>query len=162
MFFTLASFLLPTLFVFGIYHLLTWFNLSGVNERVYWMRVAIASGISHVFLVTGFLVFSYVDFQSHLRLEAVNTAFGPFLFDRSDFWRLVTIFDTAPMLVILGVFSILDRAGANPPGLLIVTFAITYVAGTLQWFLVGGGIGALLERLWAGLKTEDEEDAEWF
>ena len=162
MFFTIASFLLPPLFVFGVYHLLTWFDLFGINPRAYWVRVALASAISHVLLVTGFLIFAYIDFQKHLRLESIDMSFGPFLFDRSDFWRLITVFDTAPMLVILTMFSILDRAGVNPPGLLIVTFAITYLIGTLQWFWVGGGIGALLERFWAGLKTGDEEDAEWF
>ena len=161
MFFTIASFLLPPLFVFGVYHLLTWFNPRGVNDRVYWMRVGLASAISHVILVTGFLVFSYVDFRGYIRLESVDMAFGPFLFDRSAFWRLMTIYDTAPTLVILALSAILDRAGANPPGLLIVTLAITYLVGTLQWFWVGGGIGALLERLWAGLKTGDEEDSEW-
>ena len=160
--FTIASFRLPPLFVFGVYHLLTWFNPGRINERVYWTRVALASAISHVFLVTGFLVFSYVDFQGRLRLEPVDTAFGPFLFDRSNFWRLMTMFDTASMLVILGLSSILDRAGVNPPGLLIVTFAVTYLVGTLQWFWIGGGVGALLERLWTGLKTGDEEDSEWF
>jgi hypothetical protein len=72
------------------------------------------------------------------------------------------IFDTLPMLVVLGVFSVLDRAGINPPGLVIVTFAITYLVGTLQWFWIGGGIGAVLEKFWAGLKTGDEEDEEWF
>src|SRR5688572_3281162 len=109
MFFTLASFLLPPLLVFGIYHLLTWFNVFHLNQRAYWTRVAIASAISHVLLATGFFVFAYVDFQERPRLDGVDTSFGRFLFDRSDFWHLLTVFDTAPMLVILGVFSLLDR-----------------------------------------------------
>ena len=44
------------------------------------------------------------------------------------------------------------RTGANT----------VYLFGTLQWFWIGGGIGALLEKFWAGLKTGDEEDEEWF
>ena len=40
--------------------------------------------------------------------------------------------------------------------------AITYFVGTLQWFLVGGGVGALLERFFEGLKTPEPEDDEWF
>jgi hypothetical protein len=44
----------------------------------------------------------------------------------------------------------------------IVTFAITYIVGTFQWFWIGGGVGALLEKFWEGLKTGDEEDEEWF
>jgi hypothetical protein len=163
MLFTLASFLMPPLLVFGVYHLLTWFNTFGTNEQTYWRRVARASGISHVLLVTGFLIFSYFDLHAHMRLEGTDTAFGPFVFNRSDFWRLITIFDTAPMLVILGLFWVLDRMGVNPPGLVIVTFAITYAIGTFQWFWVGGGIGAILEKFWAGLKTGDEEEEEeWF
>src|SRR4030095_2470612 len=148
MLFTLASFLLPPLFVFGVYHLLTWFNVFRINERVFWQRVAIASAISHILLITGFFVFTYFDARNAM-------PFDVYLFNRSDFWRLMTIFDTAPMLVIVGLFSGLDRAGMNPPGLVAWTIAITYVVGTLQWFFVGGGIGALLERFFEGLKTPD-------
>ncbi|HYR86901.1 MAG TPA: hypothetical protein VE422_22635 [Terriglobia bacterium] len=162
MLFTIASFLMPPLLVFGVYHLMTWFNAFRINERTYWRRVALASAVSHLLLVTGYLAFSYYDFQVHLRLDAAETAFGPYLFNQSEFVRLMKIFDTLPSLVIAAVFSIMNRAGINPPGLVIVTFAITYVFGTLQWFWVGGGIGALLEKFWAGLKTGDEEDEEWF
>ena len=150
---TLAAFLLPPLFVFGVYHLLTWFNVFRINERVYWKRVALASGVSHILLLTGFLVFSYFD--------AGSAAFGPFLFNNSEFSRLMRLFDTASILVILAVFSAMARADINPPGILFLTLAITYVVGTIQWFLVGGGIGALLEKFWTGLKTPDEEDEEW-
>ena len=150
---TLAAFLLPPLFVFGVYHLLTWFNVFRINERVYWKRVALASGVSHILLLTGFLVFSYFD--------AGSAAFGPFLFNNSEFSRLMRLFDTASMLAILAVFSAMARADINPPGILFLTLAITYVVGTIQWFLVGGGIGALLEKFWTGLKTPDEEDEEW-
>src|SRR5262249_7100075 len=140
---TLASFLLPPLFVFGIYHLLTWFNILRINERVFWKRVAITSALCHVLLASGFFVFSYMD--------AADGPFGAYLFNRSNFWRLMTIFDTVPMLVVIALFTLLDRAGVNPPGLVGITLAITYVIGTLQWFLVGGALGALLERFFEGL-----------
>jgi hypothetical protein len=153
MLYTLAAFLLPPLFVFGVYHVLTWFNVVHINERVYWKRVAIASAIAHVLLLSGFLVFSW--------FEAAGAPYGPFLFNNSEFTRLMRIFDTAPMVVILVIFSALARAGINPPGVLLLALAITYVVGTLQWFLVGGAIGAILERFWSGLKTADEEDEEW-
>src|SRR5215475_9996148 len=91
---TLASFLLPPLFVFGIYHLLTWFNVARINERVFWKRVAIASAVCHVLLASGFFVFSYVD--------ARDVNFGIYLFNRSNFWKLMTIFDTAAMLLLFG------------------------------------------------------------
>jgi hypothetical protein len=64
------------------------------------------------------------------------------------------------MLVIVGVFSILDRAGLNPP-VLALTVAITYIVGTLQWFFAGGALGAILERFFEGLKTPDPEDEQW-
>jgi len=49
----------------------------------------------------------------------------------------------------------------NPPGLVGMTLGITYIVGTMQWFLIGGGIGALLERFFEGLKTPEPEDDEW-
>jgi hypothetical protein len=150
---TAASFLLAPLFVFGVYHLLTWFNIFRINERVYWKRIAIASAISHMFLLTGFLVFSWFD--------AAGAPFGPYLFNNSEFTRLLRIFDTTAMVIILLVFSTMARAEVNPPGLLFLTLAIAYVAGTVQWFLIGGGIGALLERFWSGLKSGEDEDEEW-
>jgi hypothetical protein len=161
MLFTLATFCLPPLLVFGVYHLMTWFDVLGINQRAFWKRVAMTSAICHVLLVSGFLVFSYFDFLSHLQLEPEGARFGPYLFNRSDFWRLLTIFDTAPMLAIVGLFSALDRAGINPPGLLGWTVAITYIVGTIQWFLLGGAIGALFEKFFEGLKTPDPEDEEW-
>jgi hypothetical protein len=151
---TLASFLLPPLLVFGVYHLLTWFNIVRINQRVFWKRVAIASALCHVLLASGFFLFSYFD--------ASGASFGVYLFNRSEFWRLMTIFDTAPMLVIVLLFSAFDRAGVNPPGLVAITIATTYLIGTIQWFLIGGGLGALLERFFEGLKTPDPEDEGWF
>jgi hypothetical protein len=153
MFYTIGSFLLPLLLVFGVYHLLTWFNVFRINGRVFWKRVAVAAALSHVLLASGFFVFSYLD--------ATETTFGNYLFYVSNFWRLMTIFDTAPMLALLGTFSLFDRAGINPPGIIAITLAITYVIGTLQWFLVGGGVGALLERFFEGLRTPDPEEQEW-
>jgi hypothetical protein len=148
-----VSFLLAPLFVFGVYHLLTWFNIFRINERVYWKRIALASAIAHIFLLTGFLVFSWFD--------AGGAPFGPYLFNNSEFTRLLRIFDTAAMVIIVFVFSAMARADVNPPGLLVLTLAITYMIGSFQWFLIGGGVGALLEKFWSGLKTPDDEDEEW-
>jgi hypothetical protein len=153
MLYAIGSFLLPPLFVFGVYHLLTWFNAFHINARVFWKRVAMTSAMCHVLLATGFFLFSYFD--------ATETTFGNYLFYVSNFWRLMTIFDTAPMLALIGTLSLFDRAGINPPGLIGITIAITYVVGTLQWFLVGGGVGALLERFFEGLRTPDPEEQEW-
>jgi hypothetical protein len=75
---------------------------------------------------------------------------------------MMTVLDTTAMLVVIVLFSIFEQAGLNPPGLIPMTVAIIYIVGTLQWFVVGGGIGALLERFFEGLKTPDPEEEEWF
>jgi hypothetical protein len=107
----------------------------------------------HVLLATGFFLFIYLDASD-------AASFGVYLFNRSNFWELITIFDTAAMFVIVGLFSMFERAGVNPPGLVAVTVGLTYVIGTLQWFLVGGAVGAILERFFEGLKTPDP-DEDW-
>jgi hypothetical protein len=58
--------------------------------------------------------------------------------------------------------SALDRAGINPPAFLLWVLAITYIVGSLQWFFLGGGVGAVMERFFEGLKTPEPEDEDWF
>jgi hypothetical protein len=70
----------------------------------------------------------------------------------------MAIFDTLPMGLLAGFFLLLEWMKLTPPGLLALTIVITYIVGTVEWYFVGGGVGALLSRFWAGLKTEDEED----
>jgi hypothetical protein len=115
------------------------------------------SSIAHVLLVTGFFVFTIFDYQTNRDLAGYDLGYGAFLFDRSQFWPLMTIFDTLPMAVLAGLFVLLQWMGLTLPGLLLLTVIITYVAGTVEWYFVGGGVGALLSRFWAGLKTDDEE-----
>jgi hypothetical protein len=155
---TLAGLLLPLLLVFGLYHLMTWFNIFRINGRTYWKRVALTSAISHVLLASGFFVFTYFDYLANRQVAAINMSYGAYLFDRSQFWPLMTIFDTLPMAILVGLFSLLYWLGLAPPGLLLLTIVITYAAGTLEWYFVGGGAGALLSRFWDGLRTDDEED----
>jgi hypothetical protein len=153
MFLTIGSLLLAPLFVFGVYHLLTWFDVLGIKRRVFWKRVAITSALCHILLAGGFFIFSYFD--------AGEASFGPYLFNESNFWKLIEIFDTAAMLAILGLFAGLDRAGINPPGLVGITIVFSMIVGTIQWFFVGGGVGAILERFFEGLRTPDPEDEFW-
>ena len=157
-----ASLFLPPLFVFGLYHLLTWFNLFNINHRSYWKRVAAASAISHAVLATGYFVFAYIDYDQHQQIATDGAGFAAYLFAGPQFWRLLLIFDTAPMLLVLGVFSLLDRFGLNVPGLLLITMVIIYCVGSVQWYFVGGGLGAGLERFWSSLKTGDDDDESWF
>jgi hypothetical protein len=155
---TLAGLLLPLLLVFGLYHLMTWFNIFRINGRTYWKRVALTSAISHVLLASGFFVFTYFDYLANRQVAGISMSYGAYLFDRSQFWPLMTIFDTLPMAILVGLFLLLDWIGLAPPGLLLLTIVITYAAGTLEWYFVGGGAGALLSRFWDGLRTDDEED----
>ena len=162
MFNVFVAAVLPLLLVFGLYHLLTWFNVFGINNRVHWKRVAVASVVAHFLLVTGFFVFSYFDYQANRQLAALGLSYGAFLFDRSDFWRLISFFDTLALACIVGLFALLDRFGIAPPAVVTLTIAITYIAGSLQWYLLGGAAGALLQRFWDGLKTGDDEEEGWF
>lgn len=154
--------LAPVLLIFGLYHLMTWFNIFGINRRVYWKRIALTSAVSHVLLATGFFVFTYFDYRKNLDLAGYGLGYGTFLFDRSQFWPIMTIFDTLPMAILAGLFLLLDKIGLSLPGLLPLTIAMTYAAGTVEWYFVGGGAGAMLQRFWDGLRTPEEEiDQEW-
>jgi len=151
--------LIPLLLVFGLYHLFTWFNIFHINEQVYWKRIGLIAAISHFLLATGFFVFEWFDHQGVVyRLSGMD--YATFLFQHSAFWQLLTVFDTVAMLGILAVFSLMSPAvGAGT--LLLVAIGITYIVGTAQWYFVGGGIGALLEKICDGLKN-GEEGEEWF
>ncbi|HLQ78367.1 MAG TPA: hypothetical protein VK210_13490, partial [Terriglobia bacterium] len=102
----------------------------------------------------------YFDYRANQDLSGAGLGYGAFMFDRSQFWPLMAIFDTLPMAVLAGLFRFLAWTGHSPPGLLLLTFVIIYAAGSVEWYLIGGGIGALLERFWAGLKTPDDDDGD--
>src|SRR5207249_9474891 len=121
---------------------LTWFNVLRIDRRTFWKRVGIASAISHGILVAGFFSFSYFDYVAKRNTTLIGLGFDGYLFNRSEFWRLITIFDTAPMLTLLAVGAILDRLSMNPP-LVFVAIIDILIVGTLQWYFVGGGVGLL-------------------
>jgi hypothetical protein len=120
--------------------------------------VALVSALAHVLLATGFFAFTVFDYQTNRDLAGYDLSYGAFLFDRSQFWPPMAIFDTLPMAVLAGFFRLLQWLGLALPGLLVIAIVVTYVVGTAEWYFVGGGVGALLSRFWEGLKTEDEED----
>ena len=161
MFNAFLTVVIPLLLVFGLYHLLTWFNVLRINDRAPWKRIGLTAVISHFLLATGFFVFTWFDLQANPSYAAIGMPYETFLFQHSEFWRLLAVFDTAPMLGILAVFSLMDRGGVSGP-LLPVAMGITYIVGTLQWYYVGGAIGAVLMKLWEGLKTGEEGDEDWF
>jgi hypothetical protein len=63
----------------------------------------------------------------------------------------------------LGTLAVLSLAGPAIASqqLLIAAIGLTYIVGTAQWYFVGGAIGAILEKIWGGLKT-GEDGEEWF
>ena len=151
--------LIPLLLVFGLYHLLTWFNVFGINRQPYWKRVGLTAAISHFLLATGFFVFAWFDHTGVVsRLSGMD--YATFLFQHSTFWQMLAVFDTVALLGILAVFSLLSPAVGGGT-LLLVGIGMTYIVGTVQWYFVGGGIGALVQKIWEGLKT-GEEGEEWF
>jgi len=160
MFLLFAGIMMPVLLVFGVYHLMTWFNIAGINRRSFWRRVGWASVVSHAVLAGGFFAFSYYDYLANRGTAFIGLGFDRYLFDRSEFWRLMTLFDTAPMLALLATAALLDRMGWNPP-LVATAVTVTIIVGSLQWYFVGGGIGLLLERFWSGLKTGEDPDEDW-
>ena len=162
MFLMLAGSCMPALLVFGVYHLLVWFDLFGINELPFWKRVGTASAISHGILVIGFFAFSYIDFRLNQTTTFVGLGFDAYLFNRSEFWRMIAIFDTAAMLALLGIAAVLDRLNWNPGGMVGLAIVVTAVVGTVQWYLVGGVIGVLIERFWTGLKKAQDESDDWF
>jgi hypothetical protein len=162
MFLMFAGFLMPALLVFGLYHLLTWFSLLGINDLPFWKRVGVVSAISHGILVVGFFVFSYIDYGLNQTTTYVGLGFDAYLFNRSEFWRLSAVFDTAPMLALLGLAAALDKLNWNPGGMVALALAVTLLVGTVQWFFVGGAVGVLVERFWTGLRKAQDDNEEWF
>lgn len=157
MIYVLAVVLLPPLLVFGIYHLSLWFDVMAIQGRVFWRRVALASAISHLLLAIGFFLFTYTSYRLNANIPGSAQAFGAFLFNQSPFWSLLLIFDTVAMVMLLGVFGALDWLGISFGITVPITTGIVFLAGTLQWYWIGGAVGAALERLWSGLKGPDDE-----
>jgi hypothetical protein len=151
---------IPLLLVFGLYHLLTWFNVFGINDRAFWRRAGLAAAVSHFLLATGFFAFTWFDLQGNRVYAVLGMTYERFLLEHSSFWQLLGIFDTLAMLGTLAAFSIMDRMGVNE-GVLAVALGMTYIVGTLQWYYVGGGVGAVVQKVWDGLKT-GEDGEEWF
>ena len=158
MVYVMAIVLLPPLLIFGIYHLSLWFNLLGIRRMIFSRQIATTSAIAHALLITGFFVFSCLDYQANRDLVFVGQTFDSFLFNRSEFWNLVVIFDTVPTLALLGLFAALDRLGIALPGLVGITVAVVFLLGTLQWYWVAAGLGALFQKIWSGLKGPPDKD----
>ena len=152
--------LLPAIFIFGLYHLLGWFNVLAINDKEFWRRVALTSSIAHCLLASGFFLAFYYNYQSNELLLANSRGFESILFNSSEFWRLMLIFDIVPTGVVLILFASLERFDISMRGELGVTMLIVYFVGTAQWYWLGGGLGMILQKIWDGLKRQ-EDDLDW-
>jgi len=155
----LALFLLPPLLVFGLYNLSVWFNILGVARHPFWKRVALVSTASHVLFALGVAVLLYVDFRSTAGMFGGSDSFGAFLMNSTDLWQAVLVFDTVAAVSILGLMAVFSSSGAAIAAPLVLTTVL--VVGSVQWYLVGAFVGWLLDRLWSGLKTQDEDGPDW-
>src|SRR5262245_2231021 len=100
----IAGFLMPVLLVFGLYHLLSWFNPRDWNSKTFRVRVGLASAISHIILASGFFIFSYFEYSMNRSTTMAGLGFDVYLFN-GEFWQLMLYLDTAPMLTLVGVFA---------------------------------------------------------
>ncbi len=156
--YSVLLFLMPPVLVFGVYHLAVWFDVAGIGRRVFWRRVAIASVFAHLLLVIGFFLLTYIDYRTNQNLTPTAGSYEMFLFNGSEFWRVMVMFDALPTVVLLGLFGTLDRMGLAAVPLIPLTIGTVLAVGSLQWYWVGGAIGAGFEKLWSGLKTGDDDE----
>ena len=103
----------------------------------------------------------YLDFRTAAALLAVDLAFDTVLLNNGQFWQGLLVFDTLAAVTMVGILAILDYAGLGTDAILPVTIGIVLLLGTFQWYWVGGIFGVVLERLWFGLKTQDEDGPDW-
>ena len=158
MFNAFLALLSPLLLVFGLYHLFTWFNIFRINGRAYWRRVGLTAAISHFLLATGFFLFAWFDHRGIAYLLS-RMDYATFVFQHSAFWQMLAILILRQCWE-LSLFSLMGPA-VSSDRLLLVAMGLIYIVGTLQWCYVGGAAGAILQKVWDGLKTGDEGE-EWF
>ncbi len=156
----LPTLILPPLLIFGLYHLLLWFDLFGMRDRVFWRRVGWSSACAHVLFTAGAFVLTWIDYRSTDRLFGA-VSLDVFIMNSNEFWQVLFLFDTLSAVALLGLLAILDAAGVGSVPMATLTAGVVLSIGTFQWYWVGGVVGALLERVWSGLKTQDDDGPDW-
>ncbi len=156
----LAVLLLPLLLVFGLYHLSVWFDVLAMRRRTVSSRVGVCSALAHGLLGTGVLLVSYLDYRS-TRAIFGGTGFAEYVLDSGDFWPMLMIFDTLAGLTIVALLALWESLNLAAAGVVGLVPAVVLVVGTLQWYGLGRLAGAVLDRVWSGLKTQDDEGPDW-
>lgn len=157
----LALFLLPPFLIFGLYHLTLWFGLFGMRARAFWRRVALSSALSHVLFTFGVFGVVWADYQSATALFGNDPGFPGFLANSSGILQLMLVFDTLAAVALIGILTMLGSAGLEGATILSLGAGVVLVLGTFQWYWLGGAAGALLERVWSGLKTQEDDGPDW-
>ena len=78
------------------------------------------SDFGHCPCPAGYRLFHLYVFRLIRRIaiwQDIDLGYGTFLFDRSQFWPLMMIFDTLPMAFLAGFFLLLEWIGLALPGL---------------------------------------------
>jgi hypothetical protein len=157
----LALMLLPPLLIFGLYHLTVWFDIFGMRRRVFSRQVGVSSGLAHGLLALGGFGLLYVDYESTATMFGNDMGFAAFLMNSRDFWQFLLLFDTLAGVAMLGLLALLDYVNLGTGPIVPVTAGMVLLLGTFQWYWFGAAAGATLERIWSGLKTQDEDEPDW-
>jgi hypothetical protein len=120
-----------------------------------------ASATAHTLMAFGLLIVFFLDYRSMGSLTAPGAGLSTFILGSAEFWQMVVVFDTVAAGVLAALLAGLDYVGLGAGPILPVTVLVVLIVGGAQWYLIGGGVGALVERVWSGLKTQDEDGPDW-
>ncbi len=156
----LAVLLLPLLLVFGLYHLMVWFDVFAMRRRTVSSRVGVCSALAHGLLGAGVFLVSYLDYRA-TRAVFGGTGFAAYVLDSGELWPMLMVFDTLAGLTILALLALWESMELAAGGIVGLVPAVVLVVGTLQWYGLGRVAGAVLDRVWSGLKTQDDDGPDW-
>jgi len=147
MLYAAALVFLPPLLVFALYHLSLWVGVPGMRRRGFWRRVAFASALAHVLIVVGLALLAWIDDSSDAGMPVSVSG---------DLWAVLWVLDPVAMAVLAGILPATGSLAL--PSALITLLGV----GTLQWYWVGGALGAAFERVWRALRTPGDDLPDWF
>lgn len=162
MLYAAALLLLPPLLVFAVYHLNLWIDLAGVRRRAFWLRVALASGEAHLLIVIGLAGLMWLDYRSRVVTPDELATFGVHVLTRTDLIRLLWILDPLAMGVLSVGLSVASGVSLDAGAVLAITLVAVLALGTLQWCVVGAGLGFGFGHLWTALRSGEDDLPDWF
>jgi hypothetical protein len=118
-----------------------------MRRRGFWRRVAFASALAHVLIVVGLALLAWIDDSSDAGMPVSVSG---------DLWAVLWVLDPVAMAVLAGILPATGSLAL--PSALITLLGV----GTLQWYWVGGALGAAFERVWRALRTPGDDLPDWF